>query len=289
MVNYTDGEPLYYLKHCGLTDGELWQYLKSCILTDDELLQYLKSCMLTDGELLQYLKSWILTDGELLQYYLDLSSPYIKMGEEGEGGDPALDEDGYLRMSSTSDYTPMSPTSPTSPTSPPLATLDEDLETGDKPHYINQHSFPREKGSDIEMQPLIDAGGTASSERRSSIPDEVAPGFAKGDSPMQVRTMAEVHQPDDSDSGHSSSYAPGTSPTDNSGYLLPKAYEAAAEAPSNPKTLGAEGGSEEEKDVRDSAFSPTNSVFSPDYHLNSYPPPDYRLVVEEGGQQDLPV
>ena len=222
-----------------------------------------------------------------MQYYLDLSSPYIMMGVEGEGGDPALDADGYLRMSSASDYTPMSPTSPTSP---PLATLDEDIETGNKPHYMNQRSFPREKGSATEMQPLINAGGTRASERRNSIPEEVAPGFVKGDSPVQVHTLAEVHQPDDSDSGHSSSYAPGTSPTDNSGYLLPKAYEAAAaEAPSNPKPLGAEGGSEEKKDMRDSAFSPTNSVFSPDYHLNNYPPPDYRLVVEEGGQQDLPV
>ena len=269
-----------------------------------------------------------------MQYYLDLSSPYIKMGEEeeGGGGDPALDADGYLRMSSASDYTPMSPTSTTSPSAgPPLATMEEEDDLGpggDRPHYINQRSFPREKGSDIEMQPLIDSsgGGAGSSSsssgrgggggRRSSIPDEVAPGFVApaapttttttttkdGSSPGQVRTLAEVHHPDDSDSGHSSSYAPGTSPTDNSGYLLPKAYEAAAGGDDAPpsaggqsKSLGtAEGGSEEgergggeKKGVvaRDSAFSST----SPDYHLNSYPPPDYRLVVEEGAQRDLPV
>ena len=120
------------------------------------------------------------------------------------------------------------------------------------------------------------------------MPDEMAPGFAKGESPVQVHTRAEVHQPDDSDSGHSSSYAPGTSPVDNAGYLLPKAYEAAEEGASSPGPAGAEGCSEE-KGLRDSAFCPSASSFGPDYHLNSYPPPDYRMVVEEGEQQRLPV
>ncbi|XP_070197550.1 vascular endothelial growth factor receptor 1-like [Littorina saxatilis] len=241
----------------------------------------------TFGDLVSIMGDFL--EANVKQYYLDLSSPYIKMGEEGEGGDPALDEDGYLRMSSASEYTPMSPRSPTFP---PLATMEEDLETdnaaGDKPHYINQRKLKSDKGTDLEMQPLIDS----KSERRSSIPDEVAPGFVKAESPVQVHTMAEVHQPNDSDSGHSSSYAPGTSPTDNSGYLLPKSYEAAAASvpPGSLSSEGAEGGTEEEKDdARDSAFSPTSSVFSPDYHLNIYPPPDYRLVVEEGGVGDLRV
>ncbi|KAK7496610.1 hypothetical protein BaRGS_00012262 [Batillaria attramentaria] len=215
-------------------------------------------------------------EANVKQYYLDLSSPYLKMASE-DGG---VGEDGYLRMSTTSDYTPMSPTTP----SAPLATIaDEDL---DVPNYVNQRTFPREKGSEIEMQPLI---GASSSERRSSVPDEVAPGFVKGDSPIQVRTNAEVHQPDDSDSGHSSSYAPGTSPTDNGGYLLPKAYEAAAESAPGASGGGAQASAEVDKDLNDSAFSPTDSVFSPDYHMNNYPPPDYRLVVEEGDQRDLPV
>lgn len=225
-------------------------------------------------------------EANVKQYYLDLSSPYIKMANEDSG----VGEDGYLRMSSTSDYTPMSPTTP----SAPLASIaDEDM---DVPHYVNQRKFPEEKGSDIELQPLIGAGA---SERRSSVPDEVAPGFVKGDSPLQVRTHAEVHQPEDNDSGHSSSYAPGTSPTDNSGYLLPKAYEAASGPAADAQPSSRQGEEAErssgdmDKELRDSAFSPstsaTNSVFGPDYHMNNYPPPDYRLVVEDGEQRDLPV
>lgn len=216
------------------------------------------------------------------QYYLDLTVPYIKMSPE----DGAVGEDGYLRMSSTPDYTQMSPTSTTGP---PLATLDDDIEDGDlsgQPHYMNQRAFPREKGSEVEMQPLI---RPISHERRSSIPDEMAPGFVKRESPRQVRTLAEVHQPDDSDSGHSSSYAPGTSPTDNAGYLLPKSFESTGSSSGSQETRSSQGRSREHKDLG-VVLSPTDSVFSPDYHLNSYPPPDYRLVVEEeGGERELPV
>ena len=213
--------------------------------------------------------------------------------------DPALDADGYLRMSTSSDQPPLSPTYTNCA---PLASVEEVTETGDRPYYVNQRSLPSEKGSEFEMQPLLSSGGSArasTSERRSSIPEEVAPGFVKGGSPSQVHTQAEVHQPDDSDSGHSSSYAPGTSPTDNSGYLLPKAYEAAAAAsessgPSGSVAAGTVGGKaeggQEQKDMRDSALSPTNSVFNPDYLTNCFPPPDYRLVVEdEKPKQDLPV
>ena len=56
----------------------------------------------------------------------------IEATETGPTKDPAVDADGYLRMSTTSslsDYTPMSPNSP-NPSSPPLATLDEDFEMG---------------------------------------------------------------------------------------------------------------------------------------------------------------
>ncbi|KAL8559545.1 hypothetical protein ACOMHN_018708 [Nucella lapillus] len=259
-------------------------------------------------------------EANVKQYYLDLSSPYLKLEDEVEGGDPALDPDGYLRMSTSSDQTPRSPTSSS------LSPVQEVPREG-KSHYVNQCSITGEKGSEFEMQPLL---STSSSERRSSVPEEeaprrlrhssipeeeaprvrpgsepekipllrrssvpeeVAPGFeAKKDSPTQVHTRAEVHQPDDSDSGHSSSYAPGTSPTDNSGYLSPKALEAAADGSSSsavaaPPLRGVDGGGEgdEEKDSRD-------SVFSPDYRFNSYPPPpDYNMVVEDGDQRELPV
>lgn len=213
----------------------------------------------------------------MLQYYLDLSSPYIKMSTEN-----ALCEDGYLRMSSCPDYTPMTPKSVT----PLLMSLKEDeIDTTGRPHYMNQRSFPMEKGSDVEMQPLI---GATKSQRRSSVPDELAPGFVKVDSPMQVHTMAEVHQPDDSDSGHSSSYAPGTSPADNGGYLLPKAYEVAGGSIGTKEGATMRDGASKDRELVDSAFiptSPTDSVFMPDYHLNICPPPDYRLVVEESEQE----
>lgn len=289
------------------------------------------------------------------QYYLDLSSPYGDLpadeSRQGVSKDPALDEDGYLRMSTTSsisDYTPMSPTNPVYH-NPPLATLDEDFELADrglgagKPHYVNErrlNNLRHERGSDFEMQPLLSSsssqGGdhaemrsshppsSALKERRSSVPEEVAPGFVKAassqdqDSPgMQVRTLAEVHhQPDDSDSGHSSSYAPGTSPTDNSGYLVPKSFEAAADSGHSSSSSTHKAGSlttrdedgrrmkrrrkeeekeegglmeEAEEELRDSVFSPPSCVFSPDYHLNSYPPPDYRAVIEEVDQRGLAV
>jgi hypothetical protein len=143
----------------------------------------------------------------------------------------------------------------------------------------------------------------------------------------QVQTLAEVHQtPDDSDSGHSSSYAPGTSPTDNGGYLVPKAYEAAADSGTSSSSSSKAGGSsstkqesggvggrrrkrvagkggelveeeqqrlvdqrdgeegkgvgeEEEEDMRD-------SVFSPDYQLDSYPPPNYEQAVDKNWQRN---
>jgi hypothetical protein len=69
--------------------------------------------------------------------------------EGGTTKDPALDEDGYLRMSTTSsisDYTPMSPSSP-HPPGPPLATLEEDFElrtptlNANKPHYVNERRY----------------------------------------------------------------------------------------------------------------------------------------------------
>ncbi|KAL8622266.1 hypothetical protein ACOMHN_043789 [Nucella lapillus] len=283
-------------------------------------------------------------EANVKQYYLDLSSTYIKMGDDegtpaGEGGgeEPVLDKNGYLRMSTVitaptttltntntnnhSDYTPMRSSRPHSyPTRPlsesstqaPLATLEDDFELDFKPHhYMNQRSFPREEGCQTEMQPLVKSSASGSpSSRPCSTSDRASGGFGKEDSPVQVHTLAEVHQPDDSeahqpddsDSGHSSSYAPGTSPVDSSGYLVPKVFEAPAEASSDPVPSGnvemrVDVGEEEEeeeergddKDLRDSAFCPSGTLFTGDYHMNNYPPPDYRMVVEHGEQQDLPV
>ncbi|CAL1530864.1 unnamed protein product [Lymnaea stagnalis] len=152
-------------------------------------------------------------EANVKQYYLDLSSPYIKMAGEGEADEPniATDSDGYLKMSPTlpPDYTNMSPMSPKE------AKFTELNET--KPsRYINLQRWKNENAEEMELEPLAKQGN------RLSVPDGIAPGFSLDG---QVHTVAEIHQPEDNDSGHSSSYE-GTGPTsvggmDNDDYLVP--------------------------------------------------------------------
>ncbi|RUS88306.1 hypothetical protein EGW08_003944, partial [Elysia chlorotica] len=166
-------------------------------------------------------------ESNVKQYYLDLSSPYMKMqGDSDTGsGDEAkenkgesnilTDPDGYLKMSPTlgPDYSNILPNSPKSTK---FAQVDETT-----PTYVNQRRWQKEDETDeMEMTPL--AG--ANDERKSSLPDALAPGFLPEED-NQIHTVAEVHQLEETDSGHSSSYeGAGLSPViavENNDYLIP--------------------------------------------------------------------
>ncbi|XP_050417001.1 vascular endothelial growth factor receptor 1 isoform X1 [Patella vulgata] len=188
-------------------------------------------------------------EANVKQYYLDLNSTFSKMLDES-GADEEAEKDGYLKMSGSTDYTPMSVAMPDSYTG------EDDVESA---RYINQARWRKEKADDIELQPLT-GGKTTENELKEAKPIKDKD---DSNSPVQLRTRADIHCPDDTDSGHSSSYAPGTSPVDNNGYLVPKLLE---EPEKKTNSAG-------DRSFSSSAFH--NSLF------NDSPPPDYRAVMEE--------
>ncbi len=187
------------------------------------------------------------------------------MIDEGAEAPAAPVADGYLRMSGSPDYTPMSPT-----LAEPESSSLSDHEDGKNSRYMNQNKFwLKEKSEDHELTPL-----------HKPRPNE------RSESPEQFDTQVDVHNPDDSDSGHSSSYAPGSSPVDNNDYLIPKALESADTEPLFPvKQTDNEAlrypGKDNHSDV--SVRSRGSSGFHSDYR--DVPPPDYTAVMED----NLPV
>ncbi|XP_012937860.1 vascular endothelial growth factor receptor 2 [Aplysia californica] len=181
-------------------------------------------------------------EANVKQYYLDLSSHYVKMLADGEGyGDEpniATDSDGYLKMSQglDPDYLPMSATPPDEKT--PLK--------ADAPRYANERLWRPDEGTDIEMEPLT------RNDSKVSVPEMIAPGFTPGsETNSQVQTVAEVHQHEDNDSGHSSSYE-GAGAAANDDYLVPISVEMPEEqAP--PVPSGAQPHSQRERGDRTTA------------------------------------
>ncbi|KAK6976751.1 vascular endothelial growth factor receptor 1 [Biomphalaria glabrata] len=150
-------------------------------------------------------------EANVKQYYLDLS--YMKMAGDGDAdaSQIATDSDGYLKMSSAvpPDYSNESNVSSNG------AKFTEVNET--KPsRYVNLHRWKHENAKNIyELDPLNKPNN------RLSVPEMMAPGFSPDD---QEPTFVEVNQPEDNDSGHSSSYdGTGMAPADvdNDDYLVP--------------------------------------------------------------------
>ncbi|XP_060082927.1 vascular endothelial growth factor receptor 1-like [Ylistrum balloti] len=214
-------------------------------------------------------------EANVKQYYLDLNEPYIKMADlqktgksEGACGSSA-DQEGYYKMNGEtklhSDYTKMSP-------APPIPLDKASIEDE---RYVNANKWrtdkTKENAKEIELMPLImskDNEGEDSEEseevRLRRKMNDTNPG---DESPTQLNTMAEVHRSDDTDSGHSSTYAPGTSPDIGvDGYLVPKA------GPDGTQFVATK------KPKKEEDSSGVNS----DYNYQDRPPPTYSAVIRDG-------
>lgn len=177
------------------------------------------------------------------------------MDNNGTIVEGATGYDGYLKMSSPSpheDYTKMSPAPP-----PPqdIFNFDEEDEN-ESPRYMNQKDWKKEKAEQFELQPMMS--------------NEIGNEASKADSPVRLRTEAVIHRNEDTDSGHSSTYALGTSPdnVDDSGYLVP-----------NSKNLHSPLFQKMEKGRNNSKSH--DSGIQNDYHYGDLPPPEYSAVMEE--------
>jgi hypothetical protein len=178
------------------------------------------------------------------------------MFEEGKG---ACGFDGYLKMNGamSTDYTKMEQ-APPSPTDQVDLINEKEKESG---RYLNQKQWRKEKADDIELQPLTGVDDADNVVLRNKNKREK--------SPQHVNTLADVHRNDDTDSGHSSTYVPGTSPPDtgDDGYLIPK--------------TGPDGGFVKKNGNKKNK----SSEFTQDYHEDR-PPPTHSTVVEDS---EIPV
>ncbi|XP_041359832.1 vascular endothelial growth factor receptor kdr-like [Gigantopelta aegis] len=250
----------------------------------DEIFKQIRQCWAADPEERPTFSELVTILGDFLeanvkQYYLDLSSPYMKMEEQlkiedqSEPSTSGTQNDGYLKMSGSPDYTPMSPTL----AEPETVSLSDGSEQGDANHYINQRMWRKEKANDVEMQPLYKKSSTGTKNSPAS-----RAGSTTNQLPAEDRVRAEVHQQDDNDSGHSSSYAPGTSPMENNGYLVPKAVDVLMGGGETDPLF-----SEKDKGS-DSGNCVSGAGFPPDYRYSDLSPPDYRAVMEDAAHHDLP-
>lgn len=198
----------------------------------------------------------------LFQYYLDLNDTYAHLPEEEEEEEKDVQ---YLSMSD-SDYTPMS------------SRPEEDVvffkDDASKPDYVNKN-FKGATEDDNEMEPMLSAGngvppgkttGDHSIGRKGAI-------HKSGKTGGLLLAEADVHKADDSDSGHSSNYAPGTSPVDGSGYMIPINERTSSEI--DRKNPG--------KSKESSVCSNASSGFHTDYRLELHQPPTYGAVVNRTG------
>jgi len=190
----------------------------------------------------------------------------LEKGSDGATGGPA-DYEGYYKMNGSGksvDYTKMSPAPPV-----PLEVKVKEEETE---RYVNHNLLSnrkeKEKGKDFEMVPLTAAEEVQ--EEDEVVLRKIEEATGGDESPTQVHCQADVHRPDDTDSGHSSTYAPGTSPDIGAdGYLVPKADGIGFTT--KPKK-------EEEEEMP--FMSP--GVYSPDYRYGNHPPPTYSAVIQDG-------
>ncbi|OWF52925.1 vascular endothelial growth factor receptor 1-like isoform X2 [Mizuhopecten yessoensis] len=216
-------------------------------------------------------------EANVKQYYLDLNEPYIKMKDleksgmsEGACGSSA-DQEGYYKMNGEtknklhSDYTKMSP-------APPIPLDKASIEDE---RYVNANKWrtdkKKENAKEMELVPLIieddnlgEDGDESEEVRLRRKMNKANPG---DESPPLLNTRAEVHRSDDTDSGHSSTYAPGTSPDIGvDGYLVPKT------GPDGTQFV------EPKKTKKEEDSSGVNS----DYNYRDRPPPTYSAVIQDG-------
>nr|XP_022322562.1 vascular endothelial growth factor receptor 1-like isoform X2 [Crassostrea virginica] len=193
------------------------------------------------------------------QYYLDLNEPYLKMVDLEGGACGGPESEGYLRMSDrdkTADYLKMGLAPP-----PPK---DQEEHNGGVT-YVNEKKWnkKKEKAESMELQPLTKAM-EAEEEEEVQLRRKVREG-----SPAKLNVRADVHRNDDTDSGHSSTYAPGTPPDiGNDGYLVPKL------GPDQTQTFVAPNKSSPPQNKPKTKCS----EFTKDYHD---PPPTYSTVLQD--------
>ncbi|KAL3880215.1 hypothetical protein ACJMK2_032471 [Sinanodonta woodiana] len=252
----------------------------------DEIYEVMKSCWAENPDDRPTFSQLVNKMGDFLednvkQYYLDLGKSYLKMHDlEPEGAtvhDQVPTQDGYLKMNSVSgehiDYTKMAYAPPPPDGTVRLSSISdsEDEEDG----YVNQPKYKTNDGDVIELMPLMST--TVVDEQAQMREKRGRRKYSRENSPLQVRTQAEVHRDDnDSDSGHSS-YAPGSSPEktdENDGYLIPKNLN------SPLSCTGFSSGKGGIENGNDSLRSAVSSGFHSDYHNEDLLPPDYRAVME---------
>ncbi|XP_062606193.1 vascular endothelial growth factor receptor 3-like, partial [Saccostrea cucullata] len=189
------------------------------------------------------------------QYYLDLNEPYLKMVDLEGGACGGPESEGYLKMSDRdkkSDYLKMG-------LAPPPPVDQEEYDGGVS--YVNEKKWnkKKEKGDSMELQPLT-----------KSMEEEEEVQLRKKDrenSPSNTNMRVDVHRSDDTDSGHSSTYAPGTPPdVGNDGYLVPKM------GPDQTQVFVLKNKSSPAKNKSKC------SEFTKDYHD---PPPTYSTVLQD--------
>lgn len=194
----------------------------------------------------------------IYQYYLDLNEPYLKMVDLEGGACGGPESEGYLRMSDrdkTADYLKMGLAPP-----PPK---DQEEHNGGVT-YVNEKKWnkKKEKAESMELQPLTKA--MEAEEEEVQLRRKVREG-----SPAKLNVRADVHRNDDTDSGHSSTYAPGTPPDiGNDGYLVPKL------GPDQTQTFVAPNKSSPPQNKPKTKCS----EFTKDYHD---PPPTYSTVLQD--------
>ncbi|XP_046352612.1 vascular endothelial growth factor receptor 1-like [Haliotis rufescens] len=244
----------------------------------DELFKIMELCWHDDPNMRPSFSSLVSSMGDFLeanvkQYYLDLNTTYVKMIDEtgttttaaAAGGAAAAD--GYLKMNGSPDYTPMCPS-----LAEPESTSLSDHEDNEANRYMNQKMWRKEKSEEYELTPL----------HRPHGDKEKALDKARSESPVQFHTQADVHNPEDSDSGHSSSYAPGSSPVENNGYLVPKALdsEPLVYPMAKPKPIPSQVNYQHKENCsNESVCTCSSSGFDSDYR--DVPPPDYTAVMED--------
>ena len=236
------------------------------------------------------------------QYYIDLPvdpHPFVDERKSSQ------DDDGYLRISTTASATASTNSTTTStaqyfrnPLSsqpPPLAEQEElfDASGSDFTSHSVDHPYS-------EKQPLLSIGNdavkagdnnSARLPRPTSIPDEIAPGFEQGLLPSGIHTLPEVHRRDDSDSGHSSSYAPGSWPGNNADDL-PMKVNGTVSADKAAVGLGAIGGRCADSEPLLSAMDGDggvlrDSVFGEEFQLNVFQAEGRRTAANVGSTHTM--